>query len=227
MDDEQEPSGIQVLRLFPLAGVVFFPHSVLPLHIFEPRYRQMTEDALEGDRLVTIVMVRPAAEWQGKGPPKLEEYGCLGRILQHERLPDGRFNFLLLGLRRVRILREVPSGKLYRTAEAEVVEEPEGQSESEGPLVRELLEGFRSYHEPRGGVDPDLEDLISSDLPVGVLADILAHALALPPAIKQRLLAERDARPRATMLRACLRDMLREPGGAAEGRDFPPPFSAN
>ena len=97
-----------VTRLFPLPGLVMFPHVVLPLHIFEPRYRQMTEDALAGDRLITMIQISPLPK--GKSwvePVQIEEVGCLGRIIQHERLPDGRFNILLLGRKRVRIRREL------------------------------------------------------------------------------------------------------------------------
>src|SRR4051794_31348321 len=94
-------------RLFPLPGVVHFPHTILPLHIFEPRYRQMAEDALATDRLVTIVQALPSPDPTGAAEPKIEEVACLGRILNYKRLPDGRFQFLLLGLRRVRLVREV------------------------------------------------------------------------------------------------------------------------
>src|SRR3954471_24650376 len=111
----------KVCRLFPLPHVVFFPHAVLPLHIFEPRYRQMTEDALAaGDKLITIVQLRGDQPGPGFGEPAVAAIACLGKILQHQRLPDGRFNFLLLGLARVKLTREVPSEKLYRLAEAEV-----------------------------------------------------------------------------------------------------------
>src|SRR3954465_12071673 len=102
-----------VCRLFPLPKVVLFPHAVLPLHIFEPRYRQMTEDALAGDRLITMIQIRPRSEGETwREPVEIEEVGCLGRIIQHERLADGRFNMLLLGRKRVRILRELTGGKL-------------------------------------------------------------------------------------------------------------------
>ena len=111
-------------RLFPLPDVLLFPHALLPLHIFEPRYRQMTEDALAGDRLVTIVQIRPAPDdspWLE--PVPIMDVGCVGKIVQHERLGDGRFNFLLLGCKRVRLKREIPSDKLYRIAEAEIMED--------------------------------------------------------------------------------------------------------
>ena len=175
--DLREFSG--VTRLFPLAGCVMFPHVVLPLHIFEPRYRQMTEDALAGDRLITIIQVSPAEK--GKvitEPVPLEPVGCLGRIIQHERLADGRFNFLLLGRKRVRIRREIPTGKLYRSAEVELLEDVASLIPEE--LVRAELVGlFRQVFEPHEELAPELTDLFSDAVPLGVLTDIIAH-VALP-----------------------------------------------
>src|SRR6516165_4306322 len=112
-----------VCRLFPLPKVVLFPHAVMPLHIFEPRYRQMTEDALATDKLVTIVQWRPPYPTAPGAEPELEEIGCLGRILEHQRLADGKFNCLLLGCKRVRLGRELPVGKLYRIAQVEILED--------------------------------------------------------------------------------------------------------
>src|SRR6476661_7551383 len=91
-----------VARLFPLPNLVFFPQVVQGLHIFEPRYRKMTADALSGDQLLTLVLLR---EEDGDGPD-IAEIGCLGRIIHHERLPDGRYNLRLRGLARVRLVEE-------------------------------------------------------------------------------------------------------------------------
>ena len=113
-----------VTRLFPLPNLVMFPHVVLPLHIFEPRYRQMTEDALAGDRLITMVQITPPAKGEHwTEPVPLEPVGCLGKIIQHERLANGRFNLLLLGRKRVRLLREIATEKLYRIAEVDILED--------------------------------------------------------------------------------------------------------
>ena len=227
MDEDQRLSGIRVLRLFPLPGVVFFPKAVLPLHIFEPRYRQMTEDALASDRLVTIVMIRPPSEWKGKGPPALEEYGCVGRILKFERLADGKFNLLLLGLRRVRLVREVPSGALYRAAEAEMVDDLFDEGDDVNVLVNELIRLFHAFFAPSGGIAPDLDAVVSSALPAGTLADILAHALPLPAAMKQDLLSERQVGIRLDALSAWLRDAASPASEPAPFDHFPPPFSIN
>lgn len=230
MDNDHEPTGITTLRLFPLSGVVFFPHCILPLHIFEPRYREMTEDALDGDRLVTIVMPRSSPGWAD--PPALEEFGCVGRILKHERMPDGRFNFLLLGLKRVRLLRAIPpNGKLYRLAEAEVLDDVEVEAADPGEtadLRAGLVEAYRHAIDLAGGVDAEIADVLESDLPLGVLADILAHSWPIPAASKQGLLAEPRVEARVVELTrwfADLRPAPRPPIGG--GRDFPPTFSPN
>lgn len=226
MDDDFDLRDFaNVGRLFPLPGVVLFPHAVLPLHIFEPRYRQMTEDALATDRLITIVQVRPPGEWTSPDLPALERFGCLGRIFKHERLPDGRFNFLLLGRKRVELTREVPAGKLYRMSEVRVIED----IPSEGPDERrrsELIGLFRDLF--RGGLDPDLDALFETDLPLGVLTDIIAQAMGLPSSVKQGFLAEPRVGRRAAEILELLRQMKDRPDSADEpASPFPPPFSVN
>src|SRR5438874_12961797 len=110
-DDQLALDGFDgVARLFPLPNLVFFPHVVQGLHVFEPRYRQLTADALAGDQLFALVMLKPGWE-DGDPQPAVEEVACLGRIGGHEKLADGRYNLRLRGLSRARILEEVPSKK--------------------------------------------------------------------------------------------------------------------
>jgi uncharacterized protein len=205
-------------RLFPLPGVVLFPNSILPLHIFEPRYRQMTEDALATDRLVTIVQIRPVAEgFVWSEPVPIMEVACVGRILKYERLADGRFNCLLLGCKRVRLGADIPTTKLYRMAEAEILEDIDTDSaceEARKQLVSLFLEVFEQRRQP----DVDLTRLVNSSIPLGVLADTIAHASALSASTKQQLLAETRVSRRLEILR----DEL-----SALRLAFPPPFSVN
>jgi uncharacterized protein len=230
MDDDFDLRDFaNVCRLFPLPRVVLFPHAVLPLHIFEPRYKQMTEDALSGDRLVTVVQWRAPIPGHLVGDPPIEEIACLGRILQHERLPDGRFNFLLLGRKRVRLTREIPSNKLYRLAEAEILED-ENTDLPEEPHRSELIALFRRALEGSEPLDPDLAGLLKTALPIGVLTDLIAHALSLPSGIKQLLLAETHVDRRVERLRQILQEVVgraRGPASADEPRPFPPSFSMN
>jgi Lon protease-like protein len=211
-------------RLFPLPNLVMFPHVVLPLHIFEPRYRQMTEHSLASDRLITMIQISPPP--RGKAwtePVPLEPVGCLGRIIRHERLPEGRFNFLLLGLKRVRLLREVETGALYRTAEVEILEDILPTA-PEQPRRQELIRLFRRAYDQVHELDSDLADLLGKDISLGVLADILSYTLALPLPLKQCLLGEPSVDARVEKLCSTLRQSL---GEARGGRNFPPPFSAN
>ena len=232
MDDDLDLRGFNNrCRLFPLPGVVLFPHAVLPLHIFESRYRQMTEDAIATDKLVTIVQLRSSPRLKPTsvlGTPAIEEIACLGQILQYERLPDGRFNFLLLGRKRVRLTREIPTGKLYRTAEAEIVAELDDDSEADEPQRAELIALFRRIFERNNEIDPYLAALLENHQPMGILTDIIAHALGMPPVVKQRFLDEPHVGRRVEALRTILRQAVsrasNEPG---EAHCFPPPFSMN
>ena len=226
MGDELDTSDFsRVCRLFPLPNVVLFPHAILPLHIFEPRYRQMTADALEdGDKLITIVLPRSGPPAPGLGDPPIEEVACLGRILQHERLPDGRFNFLLLGLKRVRLVRELLSEKLYRLAEADILEDQDEIAPND-PLRNELVAVFRRVVQRGSLHDPTLGDLLDMELPLGIVTDVVAHSLGLAPEVKQALLAETHVARRARTLL----DLI-GPGRRPEPRDarhFPPRFSDN
>ncbi len=226
MDDDFDFKDFSnVCRLFPLPEVVLFPHSVLPLHIFEPRYRQMTEDALATDRLIAIVQIRPTAEWNQAEEPELESVGCLGRIFKHERLPDGRFNFLLLGRKRIRLDREIANGKLYRSSKATIIEEVAADETIE-ERRRELVALFRQVHQ--GEIDPDLDALFETELPLGVLADIITQAMGLPASTKQSFLAEPSVGRRVLSLLDRLRAAESNDDESREIRPtFPPPFSRN
>lgn len=215
-----------VSRLFPLGGVILFPHAVLALHTFEPRYRQMTQDALNSNGLITIVQPRLTPSAGDEDEPLLEEVGCLGKILRFEKLADGRFNYLLLGLSRLRLVRELEVSTLYRQAETALlrdIEEPSPVEESD-----ELVRLFRAVALREQTVDPDLGKLLDSEVPLGVLTDILAHTLQLPPQVKQTLLEDRHVGNRLRVLLEILRRRLRlGQATSSSTRPFPPPFSTN
>ena len=101
------------LPLFPLPNVVLFPGVFLPLHIFESRYRAMTEDALSGDRMIGMALLKPGFEAEYEGRPPIYPVGCVGLVTHAERLADGRFNLMLQGVERFRV-REEDDSRVYR-----------------------------------------------------------------------------------------------------------------
>src|ERR1043165_4897580 len=121
--DGWESAGLEIVRIFALPNVVLFPRAVLPLHIFEERYKAMTADALAGDRRIAMALLKPGWEKSYYGRPPIEPVVCVGEILTSEKPPDGKYNFLLQGTSRARIIRETPSEKPYRLAELSPLEQ--------------------------------------------------------------------------------------------------------
>src|SRR6185436_12154807 len=116
------------IPIFPLPNVVLFPNVFLPLHIFEPRYRQMVDEALKGDRIIGMVLLRPGWQSDYEGRPPVYPIGCSGVITHAERLADGRFNIVLRGMEKFRIAAEEPTEALYRIASVVPVPEPPADS---------------------------------------------------------------------------------------------------
>src|SRR5881397_342679 len=117
-----------LLPLFPLPNVVLFPNVFLPLHIFEPRYREMVADAAADDRMIGMVLLRPGWDRDYEGRPPIYPIGCSGVMTHLERLPDGRYNIVLRGVERVRILEE-EDNRSYRRARIELMPERELRGE--------------------------------------------------------------------------------------------------
>jgi len=209
-------------RLFPLPNLVLFPHVIQGLHIFEPRYRQMTADALASDRYIAIVMLK-SEEDEAAERPAIESVACLGQIVGHEKLPDGRYNLRLRGLCRVRIIEEIASDRLYRSARVEVLPDTAG---SDLAVLTQLRHNLAAAVLPQFAEDSparqQLQELFDGDMPLGQVCDILSYALPLPMEMKQALLAEPQAERRAS----AITDALRISAARAD-RPFPPPFSAN
>jgi Lon protease-like protein len=221
-----EEQAIQVnfgkpLPLFPLEGVVALPQQVLPLHIFEPRYRQMIERSLDAAGQIAMAVYANARAADNPIPP-LKPAVCVGQIMQHEKLPDGRFNILVQGVCRAKIVREVPRTapdalydpdqppRLFR----EAILEPIGiDSEAETKLygVRErlsdLLESGNLVELKNGGWV--LERVRDDDIPTAVLLELVAFALPMRRDVKYHLLEEGDAGERAGIVEAELRSLAR------------------
>lgn len=183
-----------VIPLFPLPNVVHFPRVLLPLHIFEPRYRSLVREALGGPRLIGMVLLR--GDWQGDylGTPPIFAVGTAGEIVRTEELADGRFNIVLRGLREFRIVRE-----LHRAAYREA--EIEWRSESAGTLLPEtrgqVAHLVREYVRRRHG-DPGEQFAPPTDDEVFV--NFVAQQLDLPVIERQALLEADGLTERARRL---------------------------
>lgn len=175
------------LPLFPLPSVVLFPNVFLPLHIFEARYRQMVSEALAGDRLIGMALLKPGFEPHYDRQPPIYATGCSGLITHAERLPDGRFNLILHGLDKFTIVGEVAPapGQLYRRAEVATIDEQLSDADRESltlerrrleSLLAPLFEGALAEHRLPSSM-PD-EDLINA----------LAQYLEFEPLERQALL---------------------------------------
>jgi Lon protease-like protein len=169
------------IPIFPLEDVVLFPNSTRPLHIFEPRYRAMVADALEGDSIIGMVLLQPGHEAEYEGRPPIYAVGCAGVIIQAEELSDGRYNIVLDGLVKFRVLSEDAS-RPYRLADVEAL--PETVEVSDRPL---LTQRRQQLERAALSVWPGLR-LPPSDLPDEEVVDGLSAALPLEPADRQELL---------------------------------------
>jgi Lon protease-like protein len=228
MSDEYSPLTMfaGTARLFPLPNLVFFPQVMQPLHIFEPRYRQMTADALAGDRLMALVL--PRAGWEGDyaGSPPVHSVACLGKIIADQEVEGGRYNILLRGLSRIQILHEIPHSKGYRKAKVELLAEvPVEDHTAERRLRRKLGRLVPRWFPDHPEVKKQFKKLLASQLTLGALCDIFAFALPLETEFKQALLEELEVEQRLERLLTHL-DSKAPPAPPAE-RLFPPEFSVN
>ena len=188
----------EVIPVFPLPGVLLLPRAMLPLHIFEPRYRAMIRDALDDEGIVG--MVQPCAEGTDPANPPIYGIGCAGKIQNSEKLDDGRYMIALQGIARFRIDRELarhPDG--YRTVHADF----EGfgddlDARRSGPVDRDgLLEALRGFL-ARRGLSADWDAVGKAD--DEMLVNALSMGCPFAPNEKQALLECGDTGERARML---------------------------
>jgi uncharacterized protein len=216
------------VRLFPLPNLVLFPHVMQPLHIFEPRYRSLLEDALAGDRLIAMALLEPGWENDYDGRPRVCATACLGRVTTYHRLEDGTYNLLLLGVRRVKLLRELEPERLYREADVELCEDcyPPGAAKRCHALQRKLREAFlRVLHLVPEGQE-QIDQILASDIPLGVLTDVISFMLEIGAPQKVALLSELNVYRRAELLLMHL-DATAHGNGRWPAGEFPPRFSLN
>jgi len=186
-----------LLSIFPLPNVVLFPGVFLPLHIFEPRYREMVADALATDRLIGMALLREGWRADYEGRPPVYSVGCSGLITHCEKLPDGRYNIVLRGLDRFLIIGE-DQFRAYRRARTEAMPEPALTSQDRVLLrqQRARIEALIAPSERGGGIDPRAAEAMSDQ----DLVNALAQYLDLEPIEKQALLERNCLRSRAEAL---------------------------
>ena len=185
-----------LLPLFPLPNIVLFPNVFLPLHIFEPRYREMVADALASDRMIGMVLLRPGWDRDYEGRPPIYSVGCSGVLTHNERLPDGRYNLVLRGIERFRILEE-DHALSYRRAVVEPLRDEPLDAADRAAIQRQRakLESMVGPSQSSGG-DPRMPASMSDE----DLVNALAQYLDLEPLEKQALLEKPCLRTRAESL---------------------------
>lgn len=181
--------------LFPLPNVVLFPRAVLPLHIFEERYKEMTADALAGNRQVAMALLRPGWEKDYYHRPAIEPVVCVGTILSFEKLPDGKYNFLLQGHSRARLVREF-GGRSYRLAELEPIRQVHDLDVDLEAEREQLARIFRAASVGRTPVGRQFRQLLAGPVRTADVADLVAFNYLEDVPLKQSLLEEPDARRR-------------------------------
>jgi Lon protease-like protein len=179
------------LSIFPLGGAILFPGLQLPLHIFEPRYRALVGSALARDRKIAMIQPQAASE----GAP-LFEIGCVGRIGDVEALEDGRYNIVLEGESRFRVLRELEVTTPFRQVEGELIADPEVESLS--AIERAGFEQEAREFADRQGYAVDWDAV--SHLDDQALINGVSQIAPFDAAAKQALLEAPDIATRCELL---------------------------
>lgn len=208
------------LPIFPLPSSVLIPGGHLPLHIFEPRYREMMADVLAGERVLGVALLAPGweAEYQGR-PPVFSIVGA-GYVQAAERLPDGRYNVLLHGVRRVRILEEHEPTRAYRTVTAEAV--PDVLPAASLPLLQAQCQTLRQLVLDLAAALPDntgapLADACVRERDPGRLADLVGAAVLVDHRQRQEFLEQFDVQRRLDVVSDTVAQVLLQVSGGAGG----------
>ncbi len=217
IDPGRAPSGEDTefhvpehIPVFPLPDVVFFPKTYLPLHIFEPRYREMVADAAVGGQCVGMALLKEGWEDDYYGNPPIFDVGCVGRLVSVQPLPDGRFNILLHGLSRFEIGEQFYE-KSYRQARIRLI--PNEGAVSLEPAIRAVLVRLLDTYLHSGDDGHQREWLLRQAVDDEALVNSLAGCLDLTPLEKQFLMEADSLHQRARRLNNLLEFKLQERGG--------------
>jgi len=194
-----------IVPIFPLPNVVLFPKTLLPLHIFEDRYRTMTREVIAGDRRLAMVLLREGWESNYYETPAVHDIACLGNIESYEELEDGKYNIVLAGISRVRLIREVQQTP-YRLAEVEEISDAICDDNSTDIIRRRnhLVGLFSRFTELATQGNYRARDLVPQ-LDFEELVNMVASTISLPVEDKQALLEMDEVTERCDVLIPVLR----------------------
>lgn len=181
------------ISLFPLPSSVFYPKTVLTLHIFEPRYREMVAHSIETGQWIGMVLLEPGYEEEYFDGPEIKTIGCTGNLEKWDRLDDGKYNIVLRGQSRFRIIREV-GDRLFREAEVELLPAINDRPYAENdPEIVRLMKSYGQFTELLPDKNPRIVELeLSESDTLGEVVDLLAYLLELPLHQQQQLVEEPD-----------------------------------
>lgn len=203
------PLGAEELKrlpVFPLPRVVFFPGTALPLHLFEPRYRQMAEDCLErGPKAMAVTLLAPGWEDDYEGDPPIHEIAGAGRIVGHQLRPDGTHDIILHGLHRVRLEEIHDADVPYRVARAIPIEDVGTASSSDMLAMMAVAMSVATRVRER---QSDFSLQVSAELPPGRAADVVADQLVVTPENRQRILQAIDVKERVALVTEAVGSLL-------------------
>jgi len=224
------PTGFSsIVRLFPLPNLVLFPGVVQALHLFEPRYRTLMVDALAADELITMAYLKP--DWQAEivDRPAIAETVCVGKILSHTELDDGRYNLFLVGAKRARIVEELSRETPYRMAEVEFLEDFDDGSSDIPKLRKQVVAEFRNLAKIRSSWNQEaMDQFVDDDLPFGHLVDMICYSCGASPSQQQAVLETSELGRRGKIVLRLLREQVdSNQQESAPMQDFPPGFSLN
>jgi len=196
MDDaERVRQALPALPIFPLPGAVLLPHALVPLHVFEPRYRKMTQDCDAGLRVLALANI-PDDRAASERPPRVLPAIGIGVLARVDRLPDGRFNIVLRGVQRAAIERELPTAEPYRVVRARALS-PSRPAPGAGQLANDLKRLVLALSAAlRNEEAQALAQLAARAADPGDLADIVAGALIANPRERQAVLEAVELEPR-------------------------------
>ncbi len=199
------PAEIENIPIFPLPNVVFFPHTLLPLHIFEPRYKQMIADALQGDRQIGMALLQPGWESRSSEGAKVFRTGGLGVISEYKDLAEGKYDLLLSGRCRYRIIEFIQETP-YRIARVKLLSEVMPNRLETTDMSTELALSFRELNEEDTYPELGMDVLEKLDFPT--LVNSICSSLNLSVYEKQQLLEMDSLKMRSTSILGILRRLL-------------------